>query len=130
MTLELEMLAWTAGLTLLIWVPYILAHVANSGILPVLTYKADTAPMPEWASRAKKAHYNAVEGLVTFAALILVAHAAEISNEATQTSAILYFWLRVAHYLAYIGNIPFGRTLTFAGTWLAQICIVYNILFV
>lgn len=130
MTLELEMLVWTAVLTLLIWIPYILAHIANSGILPALTYKADTVPMPEWASRAKKAHYNAVEGFVTFAAFILVAHVAEISNEATQTSAIVYFWLRVAHYFAYIGNIPFGRTVTFAGTWLAQICIAYNILFV
>ena len=130
MTLELEMLAWTSVFTLVIWIPYILAHIANSGILPVLTYKADTASLPEWASRAKKAHYNAVEGLVTFAALILVAHAAEISNEAIQTSAIVYFWLRVAHYFTYIANIPFGRTLTFAGTWLAQVCIAYNILFV
>ena len=130
MTIELEMLAWTAVLTLIIWIPYILAHLLNVGPLTALTYKADGTPLPDWAERAKKAHYNAIEGLAPFAALVLVAHAAGVSNEATQAAATAYFWLRVAHYIAYAVGIPFGRTLTFAGTWLSQICIAYQILFV
>ena len=130
MTIELEMLVWTAAFTAIIWVPYIMAHILNVGALPALTYKADTVPMPDWAQRAKKAHYNAIEGLATFAVFILVAHVAGVSNEATQNSAIVYFWLRLAHYFAYLFNVPFGRTLTFAGAWLSQLCIAYNVLFV
>ena len=130
MTTELEMLAWTAGLTLVIWIPYILAHIINVGPLAALAYKADDLPRPDWAKRAKKAHYNAIEGLAPFAALVLVVSLAGVSNEMTQMAAVAYFWFRVAHYLAYVSGVPFGRTIAFAGTWLAQICIVYNILFV
>ena len=63
MTTDLMMLAWTAAFTLLLWLPYILAHIANAGLLPALTYQADDKPLPAWATRAKKAHYNAVENL-------------------------------------------------------------------
>ena len=93
MTIELEMLVWTAAFTAIIWIPYILAHILNVGVIPALTYAADTVPMPDWAQRAKKAHYNAIEGLVTFAVFIFAAHAAGVSNEVTQNSAIIYFWL-------------------------------------
>ena len=102
----------------------------NVGVLNALTYKSDGTPLPDWAERAKKAHYNSIEGLAPFAALVLVAHSMGVSNEATQAAAVAYFWLRVAHYIAYVLGIPFGRTLTFAGAWLAQICIAYQVLFV
>ncbi|MEQ8665868.1 MAG: MAPEG family protein [Rhodospirillales bacterium] len=128
MTVELEMLAWTAIITLLFWIPYILAHIANVGIMPALTYKADSTPLPAWAARAKKAHYNAIENLAPFAALVVAAHLAGVSNEATQSAAVAYFWLRAAHYPLYVFGVPFGRTLTFAGGWLAQLCIAYQLI--
>ena len=128
MTTDLKMLALTAGITILMWAPYILAHLANVGIMPALTYRADGTPLPDWAARAKKAHYNAVENLVPFAALVLVAHLAGVANSATAAAAIAFFWLRLAHYVFYIGNVPFGRTLTFAGGWAAMLCILYQIL--
>lgn len=129
MTTELVMLTWVVALTLVMWMPYILAHIANVGILPALTYKADAAALPQWAARAKKAHYNAIENLLPFAALVFVAHLANVSNDATASAAIAYFWLRAAHFGFYISGAPFGRTLTFAGAWAAQICILYQILF-
>ena len=128
MTTELEMLAWTALLTLVMWVPYIVARVVNSGLIETLTYRSDSVPMPSWAERGKKAHYNAVENLVPFAVLVLVAHAMGLSNEATQSASVAYFWLRVAHYIVYTAGLPFGRTLMFAGAWFAQICIAYQII--
>ncbi len=127
MTVELEMLTWTAAITLLMWLPYILAHIANVGVIPALTYRADDTALPAWAARAKKAHYNAIENLLPFAALILVAHAVGVSNAATQTAAMAYFGFRLAHYVVYVLGIPFGRTLTFAGSWLAQLCIIYQL---
>lgn len=128
MSVELKMLTWVTLLTLLMWLPYILAHIANVGIIPALTYKGDGTPLPAWAARAKKAHSNAIENLVPFAILLLVAHSMSLSNEATASAATAYFWLRLAHYVVYVFGIPFGRTLTFAGAWLATICIAYQIL--
>ena len=80
--------------------------------------------------RAKRAHYNAIENLIPFASLVIIANLANVTNEATVSAAIAYFWLRLAHYLAYVSGLPFGRTLTFAGSWLAQLCILYQILVV
>ncbi len=128
MTTELEMLTWVSALTIFMWLPYILAHVANVGVMDALTYKGDSTPLPDWAARAKKAHYNAIENLVPFAALIIVAHLSTVSNEATATAAIAYFWFRLAHFGLYISAIPFGRTISFTGGWLAQLCILYQIL--
>ncbi len=34
----------------------------------------------------------------------------------------------MAHYLLYIANVPFGRTLTFAASWLAMLCLLWQIL--
>jgi uncharacterized MAPEG superfamily protein len=130
MSTELEMVAWVSGFTIVMWLPYILAHIMNVGLIAAITYKGDGTPMPAWAERAKRAHYNAIENLVPFAALVFVIHLSNASNEATATAAIAYFWLRIAHYLTYILAIPTGRTITFAGSWLAQICLLYQILIV
>lgn len=127
MTTDLSMLAWTAGLTALFWVPYVLARIVQYGPVEALTYRADAKPVAAWAERAKKAHYNAVENLAVFAALVLVAHLTGAANEATAAAAITYFWARLAHYPLYISGIPFMRTLTFTIGWLAQICIFYQI---
>ena len=128
MTTELAMLTWVTALTILLWIPYILAHIMNVGLLPTLTYKSDGTPLPAWAARAKKAHANAIENLVPFAVLVLVAHQLDISNIATTSAAVAYFWLRLAHFITYTANVPFGRTVTFAGAWGAQICILFQIL--
>ena len=87
----------------------------------------EAAPYP-WTGRAKRAHNNAIENLIPFTALVLVAHMANISNETTQLAAITYFWSRAAHYVFYTLGIPILRTLSFIGGWLAQLCIAYQIL--
>ena len=127
MTTELSMLVWVSGFTALMWLPYILAHIVNVGLVEALTYREDGTPLPAWADRARKAHYNAIENLAPFAALVLVAHLANVSNSATVSAAVVYFWARVAHYLLYVSGVPFGRTLTFAVGWAAMLCIFYQI---
>ena len=96
MTLELEVLAWLSALTIFMWLPYILAHIVNVGLIPALTYKADGTSLPGWAERAKRAHNNAIENLVPFAALIIVAHLANATNEATASAATAFLWFRIA----------------------------------
>ncbi len=128
MTTDLKMLAWTAGITILMWLPYILAHIMNVGMTPALNYQADNVALPAWAARAKKAHYNAIENLAPFAALVIVAHLTKHADAATAAAAITYFWARVAHYVLYISAVPFGRTLSFAVGWAAMICIFWQII--
>ena len=128
MTTELEMLTWATALTILLWIPYTLARIMNVGLLPTLTYKSDDTPLAAWATRAKKAHANAIENLAPFAVLVLVTHQLDISNTATTSAAVAYFWLRLAHFITYTANVPFGRTVTFAGAWGAQLCILFQIL--
>ena len=127
MITDLKMLAFTAALTAVFWLPYILAHIKNVGFGPALTYKADATPLPPWATRAKKAHYNAVENLVPFAALVIVAHLIEATNDMIVMATIVYFWARVAHYVLYTAGVPFGRTLAFAVSWAAMAVIFVGI---
>ena len=57
----------------------------------------------------------------------MVAHLTAAANEATAAAAIAYFWVRVAHYIVYVVGVPFGRTITFALGWAAQLCIFWQI---
>jgi len=127
MTTDLEMLALAAGLTAVLWLPYILAHIVNVGFMPALTYRGDATPLPAWAARAKKAHYNAVENLIPFAALVIVADLTGAANAATAAAAIAYFWARLAHYVLYTAGVPFGRTIAFAVSWASMACIFWHI---
>jgi uncharacterized MAPEG superfamily protein len=128
MTTDLTMLTWTAGLTLILAFPYVFATIARYGIVGALTYRADGQPLSDWAARAKKAHYNAIENLAPFAVLVIVAHLTYSANEATAAAAIAYFWARVVHYFVYMANIPLGRTLAFVVGWLAMACIFWQII--
>ena len=128
MSVELEMLVWVSTLTLFMWVPYVLSGILNDGLVASLKWQGDEKPRFVWAERAKRAHYNSIENLIPFAAIVVVALLANISNEATSSAAIAYFCLRVIHYLFYVFGVSYIRTPAFIGSWLAQICILYQIL--
>jgi uncharacterized MAPEG superfamily protein len=127
MTTDLKMLAWTAAFTILLWVPYILARIMKYGALATLNYTADKEPLPDWADRAKKAHYNAIESLAPFAVVVLVANVTQTANATTALWLIIYFWARVAHYAGYVSGVPYVRTLSFAVGWLAILIIFLQI---
>lgn len=124
---ELLYLALSAALTGILWVPYILDRLAVRGLLDAVGYPENPKPQSPWARRLMKAHLNAVENLVVFAALVLVAHAAGISNGAIATASMVYFWARVVHALAYAFGVPWVRTLAFTVGFLAQAVIAWQI---
>ena len=128
MTTELFCLTTITVLTAVMWVPYTLNMIGVRGLADAVGYPADPQPLAPWATRMKAAHYNAVENLVVFAVLVLVAHALGVSDNATQTSAVVYFWARVAHFLAYTFAVPWVRTLGFVIGSLSQLCIAWQIL--
>jgi uncharacterized MAPEG superfamily protein len=128
-TTELYWLTLTALMTALFWVPYVLNRMVVSGLGGTL---AGTAPSgdghSDWANRAIKAHYNAIENLAIFAPAVLIAHALGISNSATKAAVVVYFFARLAHYAVYSAGIPAARTITFTAGWLAQIAVIASIL--
>lgn len=127
MKTELLYLTYSAALTGLLWVPYILDRLAVRGITDAVGYPQNPKPQSPWAERLLKAHHNAVENLVVFAALVLAAHALGVTSTAIATASIVYFWARVAHALAYTFAIPWVRTLAFAVGFFAQAVIAWQI---
>ena len=128
MSVELEMLVWISTLTLFMWVPYVLSAMVNDGPIASFKWQGGEEQRFIWSQRAKRAHYNAIENLIPFAAIVIVAHLAEISNDATASAATAYFWLRAIHYVFYTAGISYIRTPAFILCWLPQICIVYQII--
>ena len=128
MSIELRYLALVTVLTGLTWVPYILNTIMVQGLVNAVGYPENPKPLAPWARRMKLAHYNSVENLVVFASLVLVAHAAGLSNAAIAGSATVYFWARVVHLAAYTFAIPWVRTAAFAVGVGSQACIAWHIL--
>lgn len=111
---ELFWLTATALMTATMWVPYIVRQIIQLGPIQALTDRfGDTVLSASWAQRAKRAHYNAVENLVVFAALILIVHSAGFGNSTTALAAQIYFYARAAHYVVYLLGLPFLRTACF-----------------
>lgn len=125
---ELTYLTWVTLLTALLWVPYILDRLRVRGLPDTVGYPTDPKPQSPWAVRLKAAHANAAENLVVFATLVLVANALGIANAAVASAAMLYFWARVVHALAYTLAWPWVRTLAFAAGFVAQMMVAWQIL--
>ena len=128
MKTELFYLALVTALTGLLWVPYIVDRLLVRGLIDAVGYPENPKPQSPWARRLMKAHANAVENLVVFAPLVLLAHALGITGPAIATSAVVYFWARLVHVLAYTFAVPWVRTLSFTAGFLAQACIAWQLL--
>lgn len=127
MTEELMSLTWVITLSAVMWVPYIVNSIMVRGLRDTVGYPEDPQPLAPWAERMKKAHYNAVENLVMFAALVLLLNAVGISNATTVLACNIYFWARLAHYLVYSAGIPWLRTLSFAVSWLCILALLWQL---
>ena len=127
MTPELTTLTWVLALQLVMWVPYILNLITVRGLIDAVGYPESPPPMADWAERMKKAHYNSVENLVVFAALVIVVHLAGVSNNITALACTVYFWARLVHFVAYTLAIPWVRTLAFAVAWGSQVALLVQL---
>lgn len=129
MTAELYWLTLSTLLTALLWIPYILNRLAEQGLLKAL-WDPDgvTSTRVGWARRLMAAHANAVENLVVFATLVLVAHAAGISSPLTVQAGMLYFFARLAHAVVFTLRIPVLRIVAFLAGFGAQMMMVISLL--
>ena len=129
MSPDLFYLTLTAGLCVVLWIPYILGLVSSQGMLKAEDYRHLPQPeLPDWVVRANRAHINLVENLPAFAALVLVAQVAGQANATTALAAAVFFWARVAHAVVFFAGVPYVRTLAFTVGFLAQLVIFWQIL--
>lgn len=122
---ELLWLTWTAVLTGVMWIPYILDRIQVRGLVGAM---ANPTPKDEaqslWAQRLMHAHRNAIENLVVFATLVLILDALNISTPATVIACAVFFYARLAHAIIYTVGIPVLRTLAFAVGFAAEVVLV------
>jgi uncharacterized MAPEG superfamily protein len=128
MNTELFYLTLVTAFTGILWVPYVLDRFATRGISDTVGYPENPKVQSPWAQRLMKAHANAVENLVVFAALVLAAHALGVTNSTAASACMVYFWARVVHALAYTVALPWVRTLAFSFGFFAQAVIAWQIL--
>lgn len=128
MSTELLYLTLVTAFTAVLWVPYILDRFAIWGVSDTVGYPSSPKPQSPWAVRLRNAHANAVENLVVFATLVLIAHAAGVGNSVTAGACIVFFWARVVHAVAYAAAVPWIRTLAFVAGFFAQVAVAWQLL--
>ncbi len=129
MSADLFYLTLTAGLAVVLWIPYIVGLVTSRGMLKAEDYKTlPKGSVPDWVERANRTHINLVESLPSFAALVLVAHVTNTANGTTALAAAVFFWARVAHAVVFYLGVPYLRTLVFTAGFVAQLVIFWQII--
>ena len=125
---EFRMLAYSAFLCLVLWIPYILSEIQVRGLARAVGYPTGFYDdLPDWAQRNQRAHMNLVENLAPFAALVLIAGIAGQTSAATAFGATLFFWARVVAAIVHIAGIPWIRTIAFAVAWLGNLIIFWEV---
>lgn len=128
---ELHYLVWTALLTGCLWIPVVIGFVRARGALKPEDYVvAPTSPLPAWVNRANRAPVNAVESLLPFATVVLIAQAAGVSTPITVNAAATYFFARLARAVVHIAGVAVlrARTMLFTIGWAAFAAIAIELL--
>ena len=125
---ELYYLLLSAGLCLVLWVPYVLERILNWGLLDTVGFPDNPPTQAKWAVRLKAAHYNLIENIIPFAILVFLLHSMEVSNSQTMLGASLFFYGRIAHAICHALAIPWLRTGGFLASWLGMIIIFLNLI--
>ena len=111
MTPELSFVVWSVALTFVEVLVAVLAAQAQVGLGVLAGNRDGLVPLTGFAGRAQRAHWNMLESLPLFIALVLVAQIAGKANATTLTGCELFFWGRLAHWLIYFIGIPWLRTI-------------------
>jgi uncharacterized MAPEG superfamily protein len=113
----------------LLWVPYLLQLIAQLGVVDAVWDPTGAHPHDaQWALRAKRAHYNAIENIAVFAPLTIMVVMLELNDTLTATAALVYFVARLAHYVIYIAALPVIRTVAFFIGFLCQMVMAGRLL--
>ena len=128
MTPEMKWLLWSVALTFTQMGVAVLGATLQVGLPRLAGNREGLGECTGWAGRAQRAHWNMLENLPLFIALVLIAGAAHVSNATTLLGAQLFFWGRLAHAIIYVAGIPWLRTLAWAVSVVGLILIFVQLL--
>jgi len=114
---ELTLLVWAVALTVVQMLVATQGAFMQVGLMRLVGNREGMPEITGWGGRASRAHWNMLENLVLFAALVLVAVATGKTNDMTLLGAQLFFWARLAYAAIYIAGITWVRTLV----WLVSV---------
>ncbi|MGD9813994.1 MAG: MAPEG family protein [Hyphomonadaceae bacterium] len=116
MTVELTYLAYTIALFFAVVMVQATTGILNNGGIAMANSRDNLKPPTVLQARMKRLTDNFRENLWFFAPLILIANAADVSNQWTVLGAQVFFFSRVAHAIWYAAGWPIVRPLFwFAG---------------
>jgi uncharacterized MAPEG superfamily protein len=128
MTLEIKLLVWSAALAFIQMLVAVTGAFLQVGLPTLAGNRENMAPMPGWAGRAERAHFNMLENLLLFAILVLAAQFAGKLNTTTALGAQLFFWARVAYAVIYVAGWPWIRTAAWAVSVVGLLMIFFQLM--
>ncbi len=114
MSVELTMLAYSAGLLFVLVIVQALAGIRSVGVVPLANSRDGLPEAKGFHARMLRVVDNHREGLTIFAPLALTAAVAHISNGTTVLGAQLFFYSRAVHAVLYLLGVPMIRPLAWA----------------
>ncbi len=114
---ELMWLLWAVALTFAQMLVAVTGATLQVGLPALAGNREGLPPFTGWAGRAYRAHYNMLESLVLFAALVLIAVLSSKTNSTTLLGAQIFVWARLAYAAVYLAGIPWLRT----GVWFVSV---------
>ena len=90
------------------------------GLMALIGNRENFPPLGGWHGRFLRAHANQVENLPLFGLVVLVAHAAGVSNPVTQTAAMIFVLSRFLHAVFYVAGVTWLRSGVF---YLGALCV-------
>jgi uncharacterized MAPEG superfamily protein len=116
---ELRMLVWSALVSLLLPILLIGLEIRRNGGSAIRGNRDFYPRRSGVGARIARAHANAIESLAPFAAVVLAAHAAGVSNRWTVAASALYTAARATHALSYALGVTIVRSSAFYAGWIA-----------
>lgn len=105
---ELGILTCLSLLAASLWIPYVVGvskQPDNPDAPDGFERPADLSLLPAWVHRAYRAHQNMLEQFLPFAVLVLIVDRLDGFTALTYWTAIVFFWVRIAHAVGVISGI-------------------------
>ena len=128
MSVELMMLLYSTLLLLVVILSQAVLGIHQNGLMAQAGSR-DSLPEPSVVrQRLQRLTANLQENLVMFAAVVLIANAAGVSNATTALGASIFLFSRIAHAIVYAFGWPVIRPLFYFASLYGLIAIVLEIL--
>jgi uncharacterized MAPEG superfamily protein len=128
MSMELMMLLYSTILMFVVILAQAGLAISQNGLMAQAGSRDELPEPTVLRMRLQRLAANMQENLVMFAAIVLIANAASISNETTVMGASIFLYARVAHAIVYAAGWPMIRPLFYFASLYGMIIIAVEIL--